>query len=196
LARWLDCLDLAPGDRFLHIGCGVGYYTAIAAEAVGPGGSAVGIEIDPELAERARRNLRRWQNVTVLEAGDGGRLQAEAFDAILVNAGATASAPAWLDALRAGGRLLLPLTVGVPEQNLGVGHMLLVTRDASAYGARFVSPVGIFHCAGARTEDGNALLKRSYQAGGQDAVRSLRRDAHEPGSDCWLHARHFCLSRR
>src|SRR5262249_62421972 len=31
LARWLDALELAPGDRFLHIGCGVGYYTAIAA---------------------------------------------------------------------------------------------------------------------------------------------------------------------
>ena len=24
LARWLDSLALAPGDRFLHVGCGVG----------------------------------------------------------------------------------------------------------------------------------------------------------------------------
>src|SRR5262249_4352034 len=31
LARWLDTLDLAPGDRVLHLGCGVGYYTAIVA---------------------------------------------------------------------------------------------------------------------------------------------------------------------
>ena len=36
LLLFLDSLDLAPGDRFLHIGCGVGYYTAIAAEAAGP----------------------------------------------------------------------------------------------------------------------------------------------------------------
>lgn len=194
LARWLDCLDLAPGDRFLHIGCGVGYYTAIAAEAINPGGSAVGVEIDPELAERARRSLRRWPNVTVL-AGDGGRPQNEAFDAILVNAGVTAPAPEWLDALRVGGRLLLPLTVGLPTQNLGVGHMLLVERHPDAHGARFVSPVGIFHCAGARTDDGNDLLKRCYQGGGYDAVRSLRRDAHDPDSHCWLHTRLFCLSR-
>jgi protein-L-isoaspartate(D-aspartate) O-methyltransferase len=45
----LDSLDLSPGDRFLHIGCGVGYYTAIAAEAVGPNGSVAGIEIDKEI---------------------------------------------------------------------------------------------------------------------------------------------------
>lgn len=32
--RWLGHLDLEPGVRFLHIGCGVGYYIAIAAVAV------------------------------------------------------------------------------------------------------------------------------------------------------------------
>src|SRR5271169_997904 len=25
LARWIDALDLAPGDRVYHLGCGVGY---------------------------------------------------------------------------------------------------------------------------------------------------------------------------
>src|SRR5579862_8181278 len=32
LGSWLDSLDMAPGDRVLHVGCGVGYYTAIVAE--------------------------------------------------------------------------------------------------------------------------------------------------------------------
>ena len=194
LARWLDCLELAPGDRFLHIGCGVGYYTAIAAEMISPGGSAVGVEIDPQLAERARRNLGRRENVSVL-AGDARQLRNQPFDAILVNAGATAPAPEWLDALHVGGRLLLPLTVDLPAQNLGAGHMLLVERHPRAYGARFVSTVGIFHCSGARTDGGNDLLRRSYQGGGDDTVRSLRRNAHEPDSFCWLHAPLFCLSR-
>jgi protein-L-isoaspartate(D-aspartate) O-methyltransferase len=193
LARWLDCLDLAPGDRFLHIGCGVGYYTAIAAEAIGVGGSAVGLEVDPPLADRARWNLRRWMNVTVV-TGDAADLHGETFDAIFVNAGATEPLLGWLDALRVGGRLLLPLTVGVPGQNLGVGHMLQVVRRPRAHAARFVSPVGIFHCAGARTEAGNDLLKRAYQGGGHDSVRSLRRDAHEAGPRCWLHAGLSCLS--
>src|SRR5919198_4137946 len=27
LAIWMDALDLAPGARVLHVGCGLGYYT-------------------------------------------------------------------------------------------------------------------------------------------------------------------------
>ena len=101
LARWLDNLDLAPGDRVLHIGGGVGYYSAIAAEAVTPDGCVVGAEVDPELAERARRNLIPWPNATVVCA-DGCEFEAEPFDVIFVNAGATEVVPRWLDQLRDG----------------------------------------------------------------------------------------------
>jgi protein-L-isoaspartate(D-aspartate) O-methyltransferase len=52
LARWIEAAALAPGDAVLHIGCGVGYYTAILAELVGPHGRVVGREIDPALAAR------------------------------------------------------------------------------------------------------------------------------------------------
>src|SRR5262250_509021 len=38
LARWIDELQLEPGKRVYHLGCGVGYYTAIMAEVVGPSG--------------------------------------------------------------------------------------------------------------------------------------------------------------
>jgi protein-L-isoaspartate(D-aspartate) O-methyltransferase len=194
LARWLDSLALVAGDRLLHIGCGVGYYTAIAAEALKPGGSVVGVELDRELAARARQNLRRWQNVTVV-SGDGGHRQAGAFDAIFVNAGATEPISWWLDGLRIEGRLLLPLTVDYPLENHGAGHMLLVVRHAEGYSARFVSPVGIYHCAGARTDEGNDLLKRAYLKGGHDGVRRLRREEHPRDAQCWLHAPGFCLSR-
>ena len=36
---------------------GVGYYTAIAAEMVLPRGGVVGVEVDPQLAERAKRRI-------------------------------------------------------------------------------------------------------------------------------------------
>ena len=194
LARWLDDLDLVPGDRFLHIGCGVGYYTAIAAEAVSPGGSAVGLEIDPRLAERARRNLSAFEHVEVTSI-DGSEYEGEPFDAIFVNAGATELQRSWLDLLRAGGRLLVPLTVALPAIEAGAGHMLRVVRQPNGYSARFVSPVGIFHCAGARTEDGNDLLRQAYSHGGQECVRSLIRDEHPSNPQCWLHTPWFCLSR-
>jgi len=57
LARWIDSMDLKPGARAYHLGCGVGYYTAIMAEVVGPRGSVVGTEVNPDLAARAKENL-------------------------------------------------------------------------------------------------------------------------------------------
>src|ERR1700733_4617198 len=45
LMIFLDTLALSTGDRLLHIGCGVGYYTAIAAHAVGVTGTVVAVEI-------------------------------------------------------------------------------------------------------------------------------------------------------
>lgn len=192
LLRWLDALELAPGARFLHVGCGVGYYTALAAHAVAPG-EVVGVELDRALAERARANVAPWPNASVV-VGDGSDDTGGPFDAILVNAGATEPRAAWLDALRPGGRLLVPLTVDLPQASLGAGHMLLVVRRPRGFAARFVSPVGIFHCAGARTEAGAERLRRAFSRGGQERVRSLRREAHPAGPGCWLHTERFCLS--
>ena len=31
LAAWIDALVLTPGARVLHVGCGLGYYTAVLA---------------------------------------------------------------------------------------------------------------------------------------------------------------------
>jgi protein-L-isoaspartate(D-aspartate) O-methyltransferase len=194
LLRWLDDLALAPGERVLHVGCGVGYYTAIAAAAV-PGGSVLGVELDPRLAELARRRLARTPNAAVLP-GDGSLAASGPFDAILVNAGATEPLPAWRSGLAPGGRLLLPLTVPLPRPGLGAGWMLLLVRRARGFAARFTSPVGVFDCAGARTTDGERRLREAYQGGGHERVRSLREDAHAPAADCWLHAESFCLSER
>ncbi len=57
LARWIDALDLKPGDRAYHIGCGVGYYTALMAEVVGPTGRIVGLDFDADLAAPAQENF-------------------------------------------------------------------------------------------------------------------------------------------
>jgi hypothetical protein len=42
-ARWLNALDLEPGDHVLHCGCGTGYYTAIIAHLVGDDGLVTAI---------------------------------------------------------------------------------------------------------------------------------------------------------
>lgn len=38
LALWISLLRLKPGEHGVHVGCGVGYYTAVMAELVGPTG--------------------------------------------------------------------------------------------------------------------------------------------------------------
>ena len=53
-----DKLNVVPADRVLHLGCGMGYYTAVLAELAGRPARYSAIEIDEPLAERARE--RRW----------------------------------------------------------------------------------------------------------------------------------------
>jgi protein-L-isoaspartate(D-aspartate) O-methyltransferase len=193
LLLFLDSLTLSAGDRFLHIGCGVGYYTAIAAQAVGPRGGVVGVEIDPALAARAEMNLQSYKTVKVV-TNNGTRDQFGTFDAIFVNAGCTCPHSSWLDQLAVGGRLLIPLTVGIPTMpGIGAGSMLLVTRGETEYRAGFTSSVGIFHCEGARSAEGEALLAKAFAGGNPQSVCRLRLDAHESGPNCWLHASAFCL---
>src|ERR1700733_1470991 len=54
----LDQLDVCAGEQALHLGCGIGYYTAVVAELVGPTGKVTAIEIDAGLAEKGRAALK------------------------------------------------------------------------------------------------------------------------------------------
>lgn len=197
----IDALDLAEGERVVHVGCGVGYWTAIVAELVGPGGSVLGIELDLDFAARAKRNLAGWKTVEVV-AADGTRYALPECDAVFVSAGATHPRGLWLDALRPGGRLLMPLT-GVrppaPAARFGrnlAGRGLLVQRAERGFSARFVHRLGLSPLLGGRDRAHEKLVQESLQRGGEDEVRSLRRDAHDREGACWLHADDFCLSRR
>jgi protein-L-isoaspartate(D-aspartate) O-methyltransferase len=188
IAFWLDALDLRTGDHALHVGCGTGYYTAIMAEVVGPDGHVIGVEIDAGLAPRARENLAYLGNVEVLH-GDGGGSALGTFDAIFINAGVSYPRDVWLDSLKPGGRLILPLTT-----DEGKGGMLKVERGEGGYGARFLSTVSVFPCAGSRDAESSRRLSRALARGGPKSVKSLRRGGHEADGTCWLHGRGFCLS--
>jgi protein-L-isoaspartate(D-aspartate) O-methyltransferase len=194
LAFLLDELELQAGDRAVHVGCGTGYYTAVMAEVVGPKGHVIAIEVDDELAGRARSNLSYLPHVQVF-AGDGGAIDPGPSDAILVNAGATHPRSVWLDALRIGGRLLVPLTVTEEADGAGAGRVLKVTRQPEGLTACFISGVGIFSCVGGRDSELNQRLKEAFARDDWKSVQSLRREPHEPADTCWLHAENFCLSK-
>ena len=60
---------LKPGEVVLDLGCGAGIDTILAALAVGPGGRVVGVDMTPEMVERARQHasLAGAKNVEIRE---------------------------------------------------------------------------------------------------------------------------------
>lgn len=187
----LDRLGVRPNDHVLHLGCGTGYYTAILAELVGPVGKITAIEIDDGIAERARTALAQWPQVAVVH-GDGSSGPFEPVDVIVASAGATHPLPAWLAALKPGGKLMFPLT-----PNKGAGAMAYLTRKSEdTFEARLMFGVQFIPFSGARDPEVSsqlfAALDRDYGA----SVKSLRCDPHAKEETCWLHGERWCFSTR
>jgi protein-L-isoaspartate(D-aspartate) O-methyltransferase len=188
------------GEHVVHVGAGTGYYTAIMAHLVGPSGKVTGIELDPGLAERARDNLSSYPDVDVV-CGNGAVVPFETADVIYVNAGATRPADVWLDGLSEGGRLILPLTTNrgftrrdppVPIERRGA--VFRIERRSGEFLARWISPVAIFPCEGARDPLSEAALAEGFAKGGWEKVARLCRGLQMPEGHCWLRTPEWCLA--
>jgi SAM-dependent methyltransferase len=57
---------LQPGERVLDLGSGAGLDTFLAAQRVGPTGRAIGVDMTPEMLEKARRNAVTFRERTGL----------------------------------------------------------------------------------------------------------------------------------
>jgi len=210
-ARIFDHLALRPGGRVLQVGAGTGYYTAVLAEIVGAGGRVTAVEIDGELAARARENLAPWPQVEVV-AGDGRTHDPGEVDTVIVCAGATHPAPLWLDRLAPGGELLLPLTGGdwwgfllraTRRRDRDAGLIVLPqARDLGRLEAVSIGRVGIFPCAGGRDDAAAERLRVALEAlpgrFSEIPIAALHRG--DPDADAmdrvWYHGPGFWLERK
>jgi len=111
MARMLELLAPHPGHHVLEIGAGTGYNAGLMAHIVGSRGRVTSIDIDPEIARKARRCLREAGYPASIAIGDGRRGHPEGapYDRIIATACADEIPRAWLDQLADGGRLALPL---------------------------------------------------------------------------------------
>jgi len=176
-AGWIGAVAPRPGESVTHIGAGTGYYSAILANLIEPGGSVAAVELKEDLARRARGNLADYPSVTVT-TGDATRMTLPASDVIYVNAGATAPPASWIEALKPGGRLIFPWR---PAPTIGL--TLLVTRRPGGYAVKPLIPSWFIPCIGA--SDDSATIKPP-DADGARQVKSLHLAAREAPDDSAL----------
>jgi ubiquinone/menaquinone biosynthesis C-methylase UbiE len=83
----VEHLDLEPGLRVLDAGCGPGRVTLPLAEAVGPEGEVVALDLQQEMLDRVRSeaNRRGLENIHFLQAALGtGEVKEKDFDRVVM----------------------------------------------------------------------------------------------------------------
>lgn len=192
-ARALERLDIARGDRVLQVGAGTGYYSALLAEIVGTTGHVRAVEVDSDLASRARTNLSAWSQIDVI-SGSGYADPDGDYDAVVVFAGCTHPSRHWLDRLVDGGRLLMPLTTGSWR-----GFLVHAIRRGGAFDASSAGYVHIYPCVGDRDEQAAQRLEDALQGFpfGKAPIRALHVGTPPSGAaeNVWYQAPGFWLER-
>jgi protein-L-isoaspartate(D-aspartate) O-methyltransferase len=143
VARMTELLSLTTSSRVLEVGTGSGYQTAVLAELAG---RIWTIERLPDLARRAEDLLRDrgYTNVQVISAdGTLGCAEAAPFDAIVVTAGGPKVPTALRKQLVAGGRMVIPVTVGHCQELILMERLGAAYRETTVLRCAFVPLIGV-----------------------------------------------------
>ncbi|MFF3115430.1 methyltransferase domain-containing protein [Kitasatospora sp. NPDC057904] len=112
VAIMLEQLAAQPGERIFEAGAGTGVNAAYMATIVGPDGHVVAVDVDDDLVDGARKHLSDAgiTNVDVI-LGDGalGHPDGVPYDRVIATVSTSEMPTAWLQQVKPGGRILLPL---------------------------------------------------------------------------------------
>ena len=170
VALTIEAAEIDPGDKVLEVGAGSGYAAAVIGQIAE---KVIAVERHHELVRLADERMRRlgYDNVQIVE-GDGtlGSPEEAPFDAIVAAASGSHVPQSWIEQLKPGGRIVVP--IGDPHS---VQSLVKVTKHEDGRleredlgGVRFVPLIG----------------KEGFRDSGSEAlVRSLPQmiaDAAEP----------------
>ena len=108
VAVMTDLIDIAPTDKVLEIGTGLGYQTAVLAELAQ---WVYSVELIEELAAGARQRFARQGRTHIdIRVGNGraGWPEHAPFDKVIVTAAPKSIPPALIEQLKCGGKMVAP----------------------------------------------------------------------------------------
>ena len=131
----LERLDLRRGQSVMEIGSGMGWLVSVMAQAVGPRGRAVGVEINADLASRSRKLIKGLGREIdlgnlMIVTGDGaeGYAPGAPYDRVTVTAGSQSFPAMLFDQVAVGGRVMIPLSL-----RGGGEEVFLMERQADCF---------------------------------------------------------------
>ena len=144
VALTIYAAGIQAGGKILEVGGGSGYAAAVMGQIAD---EVIAVERHRELVELAQLRMRRlgYSNVRIVE-GDGtlGWPEEAPFDAIVAAASGSHVPQSWIDQLKPGGRIVMP--IGRPHQ---VQTLVKITKNDDGSlghedlgGVRFVPLIG------------------------------------------------------
>jgi protein-L-isoaspartate(D-aspartate) O-methyltransferase len=118
VAIMLELLSPDRGQNILDVGSGSGWTTALLSYIVGSGGRVTAVERIPDLLERGKDNVKKFnylregnKGIAEFHLGDGrqGFAQNAPYDRILVSASADEPPQILKDQLKIGGVMVIPI---------------------------------------------------------------------------------------
>ncbi len=163
MAVMIEQLDVHPRQRVLEIGEGTGYNAAILARLVGPEGQVTTVDIDEDIVQDANENLLRAGYPQVHGvAGDGwlGVREDAPFDRIEVTVGLWDLSPYWVEQLREGGTMVVPLWL-----RAGVQASIAFRKDNNSLTSVSVEPCGFMRLRGPHRGPESYVTLETWEAG-------------------------------
>ncbi len=174
----LEKLGLRQGMNVLEIGAGTGWNAALMGQIVGPKGRVCSVDIQADVARRARRHIRRQAsaNVTILTADGGKGYDGGApYDRIVTTVSCPTIPPAWTYQLKQGGSMLITLQ-DIPGETWCL--MVKLQKRTNHLRGRIVGLPGFMTLMG-------AYAAESTDSGRFDTIRRGRPSRHPAPWESW-----------